>query len=146
MRSSVCLLIVVVICITSSSCTDAFVGHRNRAMRRDTQETIQRNIINEKRIPSISISHATLFANNKDGQNDNRQPTKIDGDGGSPIGVAIVLCVLLGNIYFPGSLSTINYFFPGIENNEWIFVLAAASIAAGLSRLLRYLKDKNDKE
>ena len=144
MRSSVCLLIVVVICITSSSCTDAlFVGHRNRAMRRD--KTIQRNIIYKKRIPSISISHATLFANNKDGQND-RQPTKIDGDGGSPIGVAIVLCALLGNIYFPGSLSTINYFFPGIENNEWIFVLAAASIAAGLSRLLRYLKDKNDKE
>lgn len=145
MRSSACLLIVVVICITSSSCTNAFVGHRNRAcLRRD--KTIQRNIIYEKRIPSISISHATLFANNKDDQNDNRQSTKIDGDGGSPIGVAIVLCALLGNIYFPGSLSTINYFFPGIENNEWIFVLAAASIAAGLSRLLRYLKDKNDKE
>ena len=79
-----------VICITSSSCTDAFIGHRNRAMRRDTQETIQRNIIYEKRIPSIS--HDTLFANNKDGQNENRQSTKIDGDGGSPIGVAIVLC------------------------------------------------------
>ena len=96
------------------------------------------------RIPPTH-KHVTLFAN-KDGKNNRQSTTRIDGDGGSPIGVAIVLCGLLGNIYFPGSLSAINYFFPGIENNEWIVVLATASIAAGLARLLRYIRDKNDKE
>ena len=115
------------------TCTDAFIGGYHGQARiqskRQKQSSINRNtqIHDDKRISST----ITLHANKKDKENDVKERTYTKIDDGSPIGVAIVLLGLLGNIYFPGSLSAINYFTD--EKYVWI-VLATASTAAGLFR------------
>ena len=139
--------IILLACVLS--CADAFIGghHHGQAhiqSKRQNQSiqtfiSINRNtqIHDDKRISST----ITLHANKKDKENDVKERTYTKIDDGSPIGVAIVLLGLLGNIYFPGSLSAIDYFTD--EKYVWI-VLATASTAAGLARLLRYCKDKNE--
>ena len=139
--------IILLACVLS--CADAFIGghHHGQAhiqSKRQNQSiqtfiSINRNtqIHDDKRISST----ITLHANKKDKENDVKERTYTKIDDGSPIGVAIVLLGLLGNIYFPGSLSAINYFTD--EKYVWI-VLATASTAAGLARLLRYYRDKDE--
>ena len=139
--------IILLACVLS--CTDAFIGghHHGQAhiqSKRQNQSiqtfiSINRNtqIHDDKRISST----ITLHANKKDKENDVKERTYTKIDDGSPIGVAIVLLGLLGNIYFPGSLSAIDYF--ADETYVWI-VLATASTAAGLARLLRYYRDKDE--
>ena len=129
--------IILLACVLS--CTDAFIGghHHGQARlqsKRQNQSiqtfiSINRNtqIHDDKRISST----ITLHANKKDKENDVKERTYTKIDDGSPIGVAIVLLGLLGNIYFPGSLSAIDYFTD--EKYVWI-VLATASTAAGLFR------------
>ena len=122
--------IILLACVLS--CADAFIGghHHGQAhiqSKRQNQSiqtfiSINRNtqIHDDKRISST----ITLHANKKDKENDVKERTYTKIDDGSPIGVAIVLLGLLGNIYFPGSLSAINYFTD--EKYVWI-VLATAS-------------------
>ena len=138
--------IILLACVLSCT-TDAFVGwHHSQARIRSGRQnqSIQTLIIRNTHIHDyqrISSTTITLHAK-KDEENDikkERTYTKIDD--GSPIGVAIVLLGLLGNIYFPGSLSAINFFTD--EKYVWI-VLATASTAAGLARLFRYYRDKNE--
>ena len=139
--------IILLACVLSCTTTDAFVGgHHGKARIQSghQNQNIQTLIIRNTHIhvhERISSATITLSAK-KDEENDTKKErtyTKIDD--GSPIGVAIVLLGLLGNIYFPGALSAINFF--SDEKYVWI-VLATASTAAGLARLLRYYRDKNE--
>lgn len=100
--------IILLACVLS--CADAFIGghHHGQAhiqSKRQNQSiqtfiSINRNtqIHDDKRISST----ITLHANKKDKENDVKERTYTKIDDGSPIGVAIVLLGLLGNIYFPG--------------------------------------------
>ena len=124
--------IILLACVLS--CTDAFIGGHNgqgriQSIRQNqsiqTLISINRNT-HDERISSTITLHAK-----KDKENDVKERTYTKIDDGSPIGVAIVLLGLLGNIYFPGSLSAIDYFTD--EKYVWI-VLATASTAAGLFR------------
>ena len=140
-------LIVLLACVLS--CTDAFIGglyHGQARIQSKRQNQSIQTLISIKRNTQIRddkriSSTITLHANKKDKENDVKERTYTKIDDGSPIGVAIVLLGLLGNIYFPGSLSAINYFTD--EKYVWI-VLATASTAAGLARLLRYYRDKDE--
>lgn len=78
------------------------------------------------------------FAKNNNDDNDvekNKQYTKIED--GSPLGVAIVLIGSL--LIFSGDESAQ----APTSSSVWI-VFATASFAAGLARLIRYMKNKND--
>ena len=134
-------------CILSCCTTNAFVGgHHGKARIQSghQNQSIQTLIIRYTHIHDyerISSTTITLHAKTDEENDIKKERTYTKIDDGSPVGVAIVLLGLLGNIYFPGILSTINFF--SDEKYVWI-VLATASTAAGLARLLRYYRDKSE--
>lgn len=119
----------------------AFVGQHSFTL---THHRHQANQI-QKTTSSSDITSLLEAKNSKNNNNNNnvdvgseskRTYTKIDD--GSPLGVAIV--GIGGLLYTKGS-DTFSFLQQQDSNAVWI-ILATASTAAGLSRLIRYINDK----
>mmetsp|Transcript_9041 Transcript_9041/g.14948 ORF Transcript_9041/g.14948 Transcript_9041/m.14948 type:complete len:145 (+) Transcript_9041:38-472(+) len=105
------------------------VPHRQQANQK--QKIISQDIAS---IPSLGAKNNNKN-NNDDDLEKERAYTKIDD--GSPLGVAIVG---IGGLLYTTGGDTFS-FLQDSSNAVWI-ILATASTAAGLSRLVRYINDK----
>lgn len=89
-------------------------------------------------ITSFGVKNSNKNNNDADDSESKRTYTKIDD--GSPLGVAIVG---IGGLLYTKGGDTFS-FLQDSSNAVWI-ILATASTAAGLSRLVRYINDKEIK-
>ena len=133
-------LVLLLLLLLSSSYSAAFVGPHNHLALEHRQQA-------HKFLSPEIASTASLRAKNTNSGNDidlesnKRTYTKIDD--GSPLGVAIV--GIGGFLYAKGG-DTFSFLQDSSNNAVWI-ILATASTAAGLSRLVSYINDKqNNKE
>ena len=110
------------------SFTLVLVPHRQQANQ--NKKIISQDIAS---IPSLGAKNNNT--NNNDDLEKERTYTKIDD--GSPLGVAIVG---IGGLLYTKGGDTFS-FLQDSSNAVWI-ILATASTAAGLSRLVRYINDK----
>jgi hypothetical protein len=109
----------------------------------------QKNVALHKLVPKqqqLTLS-SSLLAKNTNGSNEENKRTYTKIDDGSPLGVAIVA---IGGLLYSDPLGL----FSGDHNNNplvsllqqdnsaWIIILTTASTAAGLERLFRYMRDK----
>eukprot|EP00956_Cyclotella_meneghiniana_P026133 scaffold55810_cov49-Cyclotella_meneghiniana.AAC.6 len=139
-RMPCCILAII---ISMPIYSDAFMSHARThlsiiAPSPSTKETLTNTS------PTIPIITCCLSSKN-DNNNDNdasikkRQYNRVED--GSPIGVAIVLLGTLYLYYGQSSSSSSSTLMSNDSSSVWI-VFATASIAAGLARLFRYVRDK----
>eukprot|EP00956_Cyclotella_meneghiniana_P011783 scaffold16548_cov55-Cyclotella_meneghiniana.AAC.1 len=136
-RMPCCILAII---ISMPIYSDAFMSHARThlsiiAPSPSTKETLTNTS------PTIQMTTCCLSSkNNNNNANDasieKRQYTRVED--GSPIGVAIVL---LGTLYLYYGQSSSSTLMSNDSSSVWI-VFATASIAAGLARLFRYVRDK----
>jgi hypothetical protein len=127
-----------------SSYSSAFVGpHSFTTLVPYRQHATQ--FLPPQEIASITSLRAKN-SNNKNNKNSNdnleskRTYTKIDD--GSPLGVAIVG---IGGLLYTKGGDTFSFLQQQDSSNVVWIILATASTAAGLSRLVRYISDKQNK-
>ena len=111
----------------------AFLGPHSFTLVPHQQQANQNQKIISQDIASTSLG--AKKNNNNDDLEKKRTYTKIDD--GSPLGVAIVG---IGGLLYTKGGDTFS-FLQDSSNAVWI-ILATASTAAGLSRLVRYINDK----
>ena len=107
-------------------------SHRSRIIRQQPRLCDVMSKSSSKTVVSFSKKD-----NNNVAETKKREPTRIDGDGGSPIGVAIVL---LGSLIVMNGDESLRDPTSGSVG----IVFATASVAAGLARLIRYLRDGDE--
>ena len=114
----------------------AFIGpHSSFVVPHRQQANQNQNIAS---ITSFGVKNSNKNNNDADDSESKRTYTKIDD--GSPLGVAIVG---IGGLLYTKGGDTFS-FLQDSSNAVWI-ILATASTAAGLSRLVRYINDKEIK-
>jgi len=120
----------------------AFVGPRTFTLAHHLHQVNHQ--FQEATIITLSAANKNREKNNSNSNNNEsdskRTYTKIDD--GSPLGVAIV--GIGGLLYTKGgdTFSFLQQDYSSSNNNAVWIILATASTAAGLSRLVRYINDK----
>ncbi|KAL7426867.1 hypothetical protein ACHAXM_000684 [Skeletonema potamos] len=124
--------------LSSSSYSAAFVGPHNLASEPRHRQQAHKFLTHED-IAGITSLHVKKNTNNNNNSGDDLESkktyTKIDD--GSPLGVAIVG---IGGLLYAKGGDTFSLL-QDSPNAVWI-ILATASTAAGLSRLFRYINEK----
>eukprot|EP00956_Cyclotella_meneghiniana_P034158 scaffold101981_cov24-Cyclotella_meneghiniana.AAC.3 len=138
-RMSCCILAII---ISMPIYSYAFMSHARTTLSIIVPSPSTKTLMNTS--PTIPVTTCLSSKNNNNNDNDDaaikkRQYTRIED--GSPIGVAIVLLGTLElYLYYGRSLSS-STLMTNDSSSVWI-VFATASIAAGLARLFRYVRDK----
>eukprot|EP00984_Skeletonema_dohrnii_P018692 scaffold8780_cov71-Skeletonema_dohrnii-CCMP3373.AAC.5 len=141
MAASIRSTLIALALLVLSSYSSAFVGpHSSFTLVPHRQQAT--HFLPPQEIASITSLRAKN-SNNKN-SNDNleskRTYTKIDD--GSPLGVAIVG---IGGLLYSKGGDTFSFLQQQDSSNVVWIILATASTVAGLSRLLRYISDKQNK-
>ena len=130
-RSKLTTALVLLLLLSYSA---AFIGPHSSSFTLVPHRQANQN----QNIASITSLGVKNGNNNADDSESKRAYTKIDD--GSPLGVAIVG---IGGLLYTKGGDTFS-FLQDSSNAVWI-ILATASTAAGLSRLVRYINDKEIK-
>ncbi len=125
--------------LLSSSYSAAFVGPRNLALEPHNNRQQAHKFLTQEKIADITaLLRAKKNTNNDDDLETTNKRTYTKIDDGSPLGVAIVG---IGGLLYAKGGDTFSVFLQNSPNAVWI-ILATASTAAGLSRLFRYINEK----
>ena len=137
-RMPCCILAII---ISMPIYSDAFMPHARTHLSIIARSPSTKTLANTS--PTIPITTCCLSSkHNNNNDNDasikKRQYTRVED--GSPIGVAVVL---LGTLYlYYGQSSSSSFTLMTNDSSSIWIVFATASIAAGLARLFRYVRDK----